>query len=260
MLSRETNVFARCVVFLDLIQKANKSKQIKPLEIRQSLISHPSSFNIMLRGSHPTSDIDTATSALRVSLHVCACVSHLCVYMCVSMCAKCWLMYLWLCQPFGIGGTGVTLPQSPAQTSHITAQWGNCATHTFQHRALGLLQAGGSHLCVWESGCVKVCVCVCVCFCRWVGFGGDLLYERDVLTRCMSLHTLRNTSKAQTHTQREKDTDGPSDDSPELQNQRLVCVRVGVRLSGAGWVFSDLVTLVSDTVKALLVLLDPRVH
>ena len=91
---------------------------------------------------------------------MCVPASLICACTCVSMCSKCWLMYLWLCQPFGIGGTGVTLPQSTAQTSHITAQWGHCATNTFQHRALGLLQAGGSHLCVWESGCVEVCVCV----------------------------------------------------------------------------------------------------
>lgn len=76
---------------------------------------------------------------------------YLCVHQCVFVHSKCWLMHLWLCQPFGRGGTGVTLPQNMAQTSHITAQWGHCATQTFLHRALGLLHA------------VVSCVCVSVC-------------------------------------------------------------------------------------------------
>lgn len=104
---------------------------------------------------------------------------YLCVHLCVFVHSKCWLMHLWLCQPFGRGGTGVTLPQNMAQTSHITAQWGHCATQTFLHRALGLLQA--------------VVSCVCVCCSRWGGFGWDFLYKRDVCLPAACPYTLGET-------------------------------------------------------------------
>lgn len=63
----------------------------------------------------------------------------------------------------------------------------------------------------------------------------------------MSLHTIRNTSEAQTH----KDTHAGQVTILRFCKISVLCERVGVRLNVAAWLdFSNLVTLVSGAAEA----------
>lgn len=90
-----------------------------------------------------------------------------------------------------------------------------------------------------------------------------MLYERDVCSPAACPYILSETPPRLRHTH--KDIQMGQVTILQCCKISVLYFRVGlyvfyVGLSRAGWVFSDLVTLVSDTVKAVLVYVDPWVH